>query len=216
MKLSMNEATALKCKGTTLEQDLALCEKYGYDMIEIRTMDCLKNYLAAHSIDELAEYFAAHPVKPWAFNTLEYFNNLPDDDYKETLRKLREMCEWGKKIGCKTVITVPTVGLKKVTRQVIRKSTLECLKEMGEICGEADMRLSVEFLGHPEASINDFGEAYDIIQELDMEERRPDARLLPFPRHAFESRGPRTGRWQEDFHRPPQRHGGLPVRCPAR
>ncbi|MGN8835956.1 sugar phosphate isomerase/epimerase [Mitsuokella jalaludinii] len=169
MKLSMNEATALKCKGTTLEQDLALCEKYGYDMIEIRTMDCLKNYLAVHSIDELAEYFATHPVKPWAFNTLEYFNNLPDDDYKETLRKLREMCEWGKKIGCKTVITVPTVGLKKVTRQAIRKSTLECLKEMGEICGEADMRLSVEFLGHPEASINDFGEAYDIIQELDME-----------------------------------------------
>ena len=80
MKLSMNEATALKCKGTTLEQDLALCEKYGYDMIEIRTMDCLKNYLAVHSIDELAEYFATHPVKPWAFNTLEYFNNLPDDD----------------------------------------------------------------------------------------------------------------------------------------
>ena len=29
MKLSMNEATALKCKGTTLEQDLALCEKDG-------------------------------------------------------------------------------------------------------------------------------------------------------------------------------------------
>lgn len=169
MKLSMNEATALKCKGTTLEQDLALCEKYGYDMIEIRTMDCLKNYLANHSIEELAAYFAAHPVKPWAFNTLEYFNNLPETDYKETLRKLREMCEWGKKIGCKTVITVPTVGLKKVTRQAIRKSTLACLKEMGNICGEAGMRLSVEFLGHPEASINDFGEAYDIISELDMD-----------------------------------------------
>lgn len=166
MKLSMNEATALKCKGTTLEQDLALCEKYGYDMIEIRTMDCLKNYLAVHSIDELAEYFATHPVKPWAFNTLEYFNNLPDDDYKETLRKLREMCEWGKKIGCKTVITVPTVGLKKVTRQAIRKSTLECLKEMGEICGEADMRLSVEFLGHPEASINDLAKRMTLSRNL--------------------------------------------------
>ena len=117
MKLSMNEATALKCKGTSLEQDLALCEKYGYDMIEIRTMDCLKDYLAKHSIDELAAYFESHPV----------------------------------------------------TRQAIRKSTLACLKEMGEICGEAGMRLSVEFLGHPEASINDFGEAYDIIHELDME-----------------------------------------------
>ena len=169
MKLSMNEATALKCKGTTLEQDQALCEKYGYDMIEIRTMDCLKNYFAVHSIDELAEYFATHPVKPWAFNTLEYFNNLPDDDYKETLRKLREMCEWGKKIGCKTVITVPTVGLKKVTRQEIHKSAVKCLKEMGELAAEYGMRISVEFIGHPAASINTFGEAWSVIEDVDMD-----------------------------------------------
>jgi 2-keto-myo-inositol isomerase len=43
MKLSMNEATALK--KSSLEKDLKLCEKYGYDMIEIRTMDCLVDRL---------------------------------------------------------------------------------------------------------------------------------------------------------------------------
>ena len=167
MKLSMNQATCLE--KSSLEKDLELCEKYGYDMIEPRTMDGIPNYLKNHTIDELAAWFKSHKVKPLAFNTLCFFNNRTPEDYQKVLQELRQMCEWGKKIGCKTVITVPTVGLKKVTRQAIRKSTLECLKEMGEICGEADMRLSVEFLGHPEASINDFGEAYDIIQELDME-----------------------------------------------
>ena len=132
-------------------------------------MDGIPNYLKNHTIDELAAWFKSHKVKPLAFNTLCFFNNRTPEDYQKVLQELRQMCEWGKKIGCKTIITVPTVDLKKVTRQAIRKSTLECLKEMGEICGEADMRLSVEFLGHPEASINDFGEAYDIIQELDME-----------------------------------------------
>ena len=32
MKLSMNEATALNCQAMTLEQDILLCEKCGYDI----------------------------------------------------------------------------------------------------------------------------------------------------------------------------------------
>ena len=169
MKLSINEATALECQGTTLEQDLALCEKYGYDYIEIRTMDCLKNYLAAHSIDDLAAYFQAHQVKPLAFNTLCFFNNRTPADYQAVLDELKQMCEWGQKIGCKTIITVPTVDLKKITRPAIRKSAVVCLKEMGDLAASYDMRVSVEFIGHPAASINTFGKAYSIIQEVDKE-----------------------------------------------
>ncbi|MBQ9498198.1 MAG: sugar phosphate isomerase/epimerase, partial [Selenomonadaceae bacterium] len=79
-----------------------------------------------------------------------------------------QMCEWGQKIGCKTVITVPTVELKKVTRSEIHKSAIACLKEMGNIAAAYDMRVSVEFIGHPAASINTFGEAYEIIQAVDL------------------------------------------------
>ena len=79
------------------------------------------------------------------------------------------MCEWGKKIGCKTVITVPTVDLKKVTRQDIHKSAVKCLKEMGAIAAEYGMRISVEFIGHPAASINTFGEAWSVIEDVDMD-----------------------------------------------
>ena len=76
------------------------------------------------------------------------------------------MCEWGQKIGCKTVITVPTVSLNKVTRSEIRKSAITCLKEMSSVADNYGMRVSVEFIGHPAASINTFGEAYEIIQAV--------------------------------------------------
>ena len=36
MKIGFNEATALECKGQSLMADLEMCEKYGFDYIEIR------------------------------------------------------------------------------------------------------------------------------------------------------------------------------------
>ena len=47
MKLGFNEATALECKGQSLMADLEMCEKYGFDYIEIR-FDCVKDYLKDH------------------------------------------------------------------------------------------------------------------------------------------------------------------------
>ncbi|WP_196594276.1 sugar phosphate isomerase/epimerase family protein [Pectinatus sottacetonis] len=165
MKLSMNEATALE--KSSLVKDLELCEKYNYDYIEIRTMDCLPDYLKNHSIDDLAEFFQTHKVKPLAFNTLCYFNNRKPEDYKKILGELKYMCEVGNKIGCNTVITVPTVDLEKVTCSQIRKSAVECLSEMADLAANYNMRLSVEFIGHQAASINTFGQAYSIIKEID-------------------------------------------------
>ena len=48
MKLCFNEATTLE--NSNLKQDLELCEKHGYDYIEIRTMDKLPEYLKDHSL----------------------------------------------------------------------------------------------------------------------------------------------------------------------
>ena len=49
LKLGYNEAT---CKeNSTVEKDLELCEKYGYDYIELR-LDMLKEYLKTHTVDD--------------------------------------------------------------------------------------------------------------------------------------------------------------------
>lgn len=165
MKISMNQATCLE--KSSLAKDMELCEKYGFDMIEPRTMDGIPNYLKKHTIEDLAADLKRHKLEPLAFNTLCFFNNRSPEDYAKVLDELRQMCEWGKVIGCKTVITVPTVELKKVTMQEIHDSAVKCLKEMGAIAAEYGMRISVEFLGHPAASINTFAQAYKIIQDVD-------------------------------------------------
>jgi hypothetical protein len=72
MKLGFNEATALECKGQSLMADLEMCEKYGFDYIEIR-FDCVKDYLKEHTLEELADWFKNHHLKPWAYNTLIFF-----------------------------------------------------------------------------------------------------------------------------------------------
>lgn len=168
MKLSINQATALECKGFSLERDLELAEKYGYDFIEPRTMDGMVQYLEKHTIDDLAKYFETHHVKPLAFNTLCFFNNRTSDEYQGVLKELREMCEWGKKIGCKTIITVPTVD-KKLHKDEIEKSAVACLKEMGTIAAEYGMRISVEFIGGPTATINTFADAWSIVEKVGMD-----------------------------------------------
>ena len=53
LKLGYNEAT---CKeNSTVEKDLALCEKYGYDYIELR-LDMLKDYLQTHTVEDLKAF----------------------------------------------------------------------------------------------------------------------------------------------------------------
>lgn len=71
LKLGYNEAT---CKeNSTVEKDLALCEKYGYDYIELR-LDMLKDYLQTHTVEDLKAFFAKSHLKPFAFNSIENIN----------------------------------------------------------------------------------------------------------------------------------------------
>ena len=68
LKLGYNEAT---CKeNSTVENDLLLCEKYGYDYIELR-LDMLQDYLKTHTTDDLKAFFAKSHIKPFAFNSIE-------------------------------------------------------------------------------------------------------------------------------------------------
>ena len=82
MKIGFNEATALECKGQSLMADLEACEKYGFDYIEIR-FDCVKDYLKEHTLQELADWFKNHHLKPWAYNTLIFFNQRDEAGVKE-------------------------------------------------------------------------------------------------------------------------------------
>lgn len=164
MKICFNQATTLE--NSNLVKDLDLCEKHGYDLIEIRTMDKLKEYLETHTIEELAEYFNTHHIKPYAFNALVFFNNRDAAGYKEIKEELQYMCEVGHKIGCKNIVVVPLVTTEKFTLTQIKESSVKVLNELADIAKPYGIRLGIEFVGHPECTINTFGQAYDVVKAV--------------------------------------------------
>lgn len=167
MKLCFNQATTLE--NSNLVKDLEYCDKHGYDYIEIRTMDKLPEYLKEKSIDELAEFFHTHHIKPLAFNALVFFNNRDEAGYKEIINEFKGMMEAAEKLGVKYVVAVPLVTEQKILKQDIKNSCVEVLKELSDIAEPYGVKIAVEFVGHPQCTVNTFGQAYDIVETVDRE-----------------------------------------------
>ncbi|WP_025722172.1 2-keto-myo-inositol isomerase [Paenibacillus polymyxa] len=164
MKLCFNQATTLN--NSNLVKDLEYCEKYGYDYIEIRTMDKLPEYLEDHSIDDLARYFQSNHIKPLAFNALVFFNNRDDDEYQKLLDEYRQMLDTGSRLGVEYIVAVPLVTEKKMTHADIKASSVKVLRELSDLAKPYGIKIAVEFVGHPQCTVNTFGQAYDIVEEV--------------------------------------------------
>lgn len=167
MKLAMNQGTTLE--NSTLEHDLQLLEKYGYDYIEIRSIDKLKEYLETHSIEELVEFFQTHHLKPLSLNALVYFNNRTEEDYKALLEEYKEMLEYAKILNVDRIVVVPLVSEKKILRPIIKQSCVEVLTELSDLAKPYGVKLALEFIGHPHATVNTLSFANEIVAAVDRE-----------------------------------------------
>lgn len=165
MKLCFNQATTLE--NSNLAKDLEICEKHGYDYIEIRTMDKLPEYLETHSIEELAEFFQNNHIKPLAFNALVFFNNRDAEGYKAIIDEFKDMLVKAEKLGVKYIVAVPLVTEEKFLKENIKRSSVEVLTELSDLAKPYGVKIAVEFVGHPQCTVNTFGQAYDIVQAVD-------------------------------------------------
>lgn len=177
MYISYNEACGLGC--STLEQDLELCEKAGFDYIEIR-FDMLMEYLKTHTVDQLAEYFAKHHIKPHAFNALYLYPEFlrEDDDFKKRTFLLGQFlyaCEIGKRIGNHHMIVVPPF-LEEAnyvpfpgTEEENNGNCVRMLKELGTIAGAYDMNLCFELVGFPRSSVRSIENARKIVEAVNLD-----------------------------------------------
>lgn len=167
MKLCFNEATTLE--NSNLSKDLEYCNKHGYDYIEIRTMDKLPEYLQSQTIEELAHYFNTHHIKPLALNALVFFNNRTEEEYQTILTEFKDMLEVGQKIGVKYIVAVPLVTEQKILQDDIKTSSVNVLRELSDLAAPYGIKIAVEFVGHPQCTVNTFGQAYDIVQTVERE-----------------------------------------------
>jgi 2-keto-myo-inositol isomerase len=165
MKIGFNEATALECKGQSLMADLEACEKYGYDYIEIR-FDCVKDYLKEHSLDELAAWFKNHKLKPLAYNTLIFFNMRDKAGIKEIDDEIDFIITVCDAIGMKMLITVPSFDIGPISIEDIKKEAVNRLNYIADKVAPHGIKVSLEFCGCPNCSINQFGTAYDVVKAV--------------------------------------------------
>ena len=170
MKLGFNEANDRFCKNHSVMMDLELCEKYGFDCIDIQS-ECLNRDLEAGKItlEEMGAWFQSHHLKMLSYNALCFFNMKQTQEEKDAvMAKLDQIIADCNKLGCKMIVVVPSMDLTvPATVDEIREYAVAVLKEMVKKVEPHGIKLSIEFCGAPTMSINRFEYAYDIVTEVD-------------------------------------------------
>lgn len=168
-QLGFNEAT---CKeNSTVEQDLLLCEKYGYDYIELR-LDMLKEYLKDHTVEDLKGFFAKSHLKPFAFNSIEDINFRTAEEWEELVELFTFGCEIAAQIGNPYMIVVPTMTPEYCTRneQEVFEDSVKVLKELADIAAPYGVKLSFEPIGDKRWCCNSIRQALEIVEAVDRED----------------------------------------------
>lgn len=153
MKLGFNEANDRFCKNHSVMMDLELCEKYGFDCIDIQS-ECLNRDLEAGKItlEEMGAWFQSHHLKMLSYNALCFFNMKQTQEEKDAvMAELDEIIRRCNILGCKMIVVVPSKDMKErgltPTRREIREDAVAVLKEMVKKCEPHGIRLSLEFCG---------------------------------------------------------------------
>ena len=166
LKLGFNEAT---CKeNSTVERDLALCEKYGYDYIELR-LDMLKAYFENHTVDDLKAFFASSHLKPFAFNSIEDINFNTPEQWDKLIDLFTFGCKTAQAIGNPYMIVVPTMGpdMDRKTEAEVFEDSVKVLNQLADIAEPYGVKLSFEPIGDRRWCCNSMRQAWEIVKAMD-------------------------------------------------
>lgn len=175
MLVSYNQACARDC--SSLEQDLALCEKAGFDCIEIR-LDMLGDYLKTHTVQQLADFFKTSRLRPHAFNALylypEFLSERDDaEKQKALLDEFYLGCKVGQAIGSRYFIVVPPLqrdpsgGPFVGDAQQVFQDCVRILKRLSDLAEPYHMNLCFELVGFERSSVRSIAQADAIVRAVD-------------------------------------------------
>lgn len=163
MKLGFNEATCMK--KSNVMRDLELCEKYGYDYIELR-LDMIKDYLEDHSIEDLKEFFKAGHLKPFALNSIENINFCNKRQWNELIDLFTFGCKVACHIGNPYIVVVPTVTseVSNKNEEEVFIDSVNVLNKLADIAEKYNVKLAFEPIGDKKWVCNSIRQAYEIVK----------------------------------------------------
>ena len=169
MKIGFNEGCNRFCENHSVLQDLELCEKYGFDYIDIQS-ECLDRELpkGLYTLEDLGAFFKTHHLKMLSYNALIFFNMKPTQEEKDkVMAELDEIIRRCEILDCKTIVVVPSMDITvDATLDEIKADAVDVLRQMVKKVEPHGIKLSIEFIGQPTMTINRFEDAYAIVQEV--------------------------------------------------
>ena len=163
MKLCYNQGTYMK--HSTLEKDLELCEKYGYDYIEIR-LDMLQEYLMRNTMDDLKKFFATHNVKPYDICPVFISSFKPEDNYESVMDDHKYICNSCKELGINKTIACPPFDVGNLTKQEINDEMVKVINRLADYAEPFGVDVIFEFVAYPNCCVNTFSQAYNIVKAV--------------------------------------------------
>ena len=165
MKLGYNEASCKK--RSDVWADLTLCEKYGYDYIELR-LDMLKEFLKKHPLSELQAFFAGSRLRPYALNSIENINFNVSIKWDLLLDLFKFACETAQAIGCPYIVVVPTRGTEANTRdeKQVLDDSVKVLTELADIARPYGVKLAFDPIGDRRYCCTGIRQALEIVNAV--------------------------------------------------
>jgi 2-keto-myo-inositol isomerase len=166
MKIAFNET--LPQNG--LAEDLFLCDKYGYDYIELR-IDRLKAYLDSHGIGELRHFFATHSIKPLSVNSVVDINFCDPAGWNRMLEDFIFSCMMCKELGAPYVVVVPTRGeaMQEKTREAVFADSVSVLRKLSDIAAVYGAKIAFEPMGNRLYCVRSIRQGWEIVKAADRE-----------------------------------------------
>jgi len=146
--------------------NVKLAAKYGYKCMELLQLSVDK-YLEAHTLHDMKSLLEEYSLKPSALSALIGFNMLEGDENVSRFAEFKRLACICERIGCDTLVLVPTRHREGWDEQRIKEDAISVLKRYSDIAQEYGIRLSVEFLGFGWASINKLEKLVDILCDVD-------------------------------------------------
>lgn len=159
---------------STLEQDVLLCAKAGFPLIEIDFRKA-REYLQDHSLRDLQTLLQQNGLQCATINAIFSINFCTEEQWADVCSQFAFACELGRATGADKVIVLSDERADlpaDVTPEAVFEDTVSVLHRLADMGREAGMKIAFEPVGT--MAIGDIETAWRLVQRID----RPEVGLV--------------------------------------
>lgn len=156
----------LTTKYSTLEEDIILSAKSGFEVVELRDYK-LHDYLQFHSFKDLRRLLKKNNIEAIALNSMEITSNTFKDS-TEFFKKFEYLVDAAVELSSKYIVVAPMVNEDKTDREILFKDLSVLFKDMAK-CAEkkSNVKIGLEYISHPSAMVKNLNEAEQLRKRID-------------------------------------------------